>query len=77
MRDCELKKARIDIQIAEAEENNEIVIIADMPRCDPDGNYAAIQTNFDRLYCADPNGTKLEDFEVAKFSWEAQEMNCC
>lgn len=77
MRDCELQRARIEIQIAEAQATGAKVIWADVPKCDPDGNFAAIQTDFDRKYCANPGGAKIENFEVGKFTWEADEMNCC
>ncbi|CAL8143252.1 unnamed protein product [Orchesella dallaii] len=76
MRDCELARARIEVQIAEAELDDTKMIVADMPVCDPDGNYAPIQTDFNRMYCAALNGTQIETYEAEKFTAAATGMNC-
>lgn len=77
MRPCELARAEAEIEIAEAAINNTVMIISDMPNCDPDGNYAPIQTDWDKQFCADSQtGDVLEDFIVEKISGAADAMNC-
>ncbi|ODN01386.1 Thyroglobulin [Orchesella cincta] len=76
MKDCELQRAKIEVQIAEAELEGTKMIVADIPTCDPDGNFAPIQTDFNRLYCADQNGNQIETYEAEKFTAAATGMNC-
>lgn len=77
VKDCELHLARIEVQVADAEIEGIKRIVADKPKCDPDGDYSPIQSDFNKLYCAAPNGTRIENYEAEKFSPEAVQMNCC
>jgi hypothetical protein len=78
MRPCELARAEAEIEIAEAALNKTLMIISDIPNCDPDGNFSPIQTDFDKQFCVESmSGEMLEDFVVSKISLEAKAMNCC
>jgi len=77
LKPCEYKQVQREIDILEAEINNKTMIVADMPMCDPDGNYAPVQSFNNRLLCAHPEtGLMLENFNVHKFSHASKTINC-
>ncbi|XP_012276444.1 uncharacterized protein LOC105697574 isoform X2 [Orussus abietinus] len=47
-----------------------------LPSCQPDGNYAPVQSMMSKKVCVDPRGVQIENFEAAENSMESNIMNC-
>lgn len=75
-RPCEVERNQARQLRFQYSRNNVTVITIDLPICTPDGYYHPLRKSESRMYCANPHGEKIEDFEVGEDSASAKTMNC-
>ncbi|GBN52241.1 hypothetical protein AVEN_35219-1 [Araneus ventricosus] len=64
-------------QIIKKHKDQNIALIGiDLPECDLDGSYAPVQCRKEKCFCVDENGKRYGEYEVNRYSKDAEDMNC-
>jgi len=63
-RPCEMEKRRIETLKDSYAYQNITILGLESPKCSPDGNFLAIRKTETSTYCVDPQGRKIENYEI-------------